>query len=251
MWQDCLGNENFNKQFKLICNLNPDIICLQEATWKYNDIKNDSNIIRFIEKGYHYIISSHNELLNNLSYGILVLSKTKYINWEIINLTTEFSQEKFSCIKFNININNFDIYAYVTHLDVHDNTDNSRSKQLEIIFNNINNIESNNIILLGDFNLLDKEQISTKNWEYIYKHDVLRGVETKSNAINIVKCNNFIDAYNYIKKSIPLLTCCYDRRVDYIFLKKNIEIGINDINVIESNVSDHLPMILDCKLLTI
>ena len=76
------------------------------------------------------------------------------------------------------------IHIFECHLDLYDNTDNSRCLKLLIIFKKINLIKNNNnILLLVDFNLLNKYQLNENEWNYIKRHDPLRNIDTKSIAI--------------------------------------------------------------------
>ena len=143
--------------------------------------------------------------------------------------------------------NILEFHLFGTHLDVWDNTEISRINQLNLIINEINKIQNPNIILLGDLNLLYKNQINNSDWNYILEHDKLRNVETLSIAINKIIDNNFIDSFDLIGKNPPKLSCCFDRRIDYIFLKKNIKFMVKNTFTVYSNCSDHLPIIIDLE----
>lgn len=237
---------NFDNQFKVIQQINPDILIIQEAVWEDNS--EDSRINKIRDLGYNHIIYSQDEILeDNQCYGLLLFSKLKIINSEIINITQKKSIENCSCIYCQISFKNTIFHLFGTHLDVYDNTEEYRIFQLNKIFNKINQIKDNNIILLGDFNLLNKYQIKKQQWNYIVTHDKMRNVETVSKAIDTIINNNFIDSYDILDKEPPSTTCCFDRRIDYIFLKKNYQFEIIDTNVVITNSSDHLPLILDIK----
>lgn len=83
------------------------------------------------------------------------------------------------------------------------------------------------VIVVGDFNLLpNTESIKLLNNELI----------------------NLIDKY-YIKSTRPYLDDGLDKGklvCDYIFV--NDKVTVNDFKVIESNISDHLPLILDFEI---
>ena len=83
------------------------------------------------------------------------------------------------------------------------------------------------VIVVGDFNLLpNTESIKLLNNELI----------------------NLIDKY-YIKSTRPYLDDGLDKGklvCDYIFI--NDKVTVNDFKVIESNISDHLPLILDFEI---
>lgn len=239
-WNSRLIEDNFKNQFDIINKLKPDIIFLQECTWLSDQ---DYKIKLFKLIGYEHIILSKTTILeNNNYYGNIVFSKFPIKYHSIIDLTVNGCIDNHNCIHINI----FDIDIFGLHLDVYDSSDKTRIDQLNIIFKYINdNISSNNIIILGDFNLLNKYQIKKETLEYIIKHDKLRNVDTSFKAIETILNNNFIDIYDLINKDYPALTCCFDRRIDYIFIKKDNNLNIKDINCVISDTSDHYPLILD------
>jgi len=239
-WNSRLIVNNFKNQFEVINKLNPDIIFLQECTWLNND---DNKIKSFKQIGYKYVILSKTTILeNNNYYGNITFSKFPIKYHSIIDLTVDGCIDNHNCIHINI----FDIDIFGMHLDVYDSSDKTRINQLNILFKYINeNISSNNIIILGDFNLLNKYQLNKETIEYIIKHDKLRNVVTHFEAIDTILNNDFIDIYDFINKDFPKLTCCFDRRIDYIFVKKSHNLNIKDINCIKSDISDHYPLILD------
>lgn len=244
MWNNPINIPNFDKQLNIIKLINPDILMIQEATWNL-DFDNHEKILTFKQLGYKYIVKSQNNIENNIIYGNLLISKIPFKNQDIIDISLEDYQEKHTCIHIELDNN---IHIFGTHLDVVDNRDMTRTIQLENIFRKINSIDSPNIILLGDLNLLYKQQLTQEQWNLQINYDKYRNVETRSMAINTIINNNFVDSFDLIKKKPPPLTCCYDRRVDYIFIKKNHKLEILDTQEIISNTSDHYPLIIDLKI---
>ena len=248
MWNSRLKNNTFESQLNVIEKINPDIFILQEALLEENDIKID----KIKNLGYSDIIFSKNDKMDNGKYyGNIVFSRYKIVEHQIIDISNkEFCCENYSCIYLKIKVNKKILHIFGTHLNVYDSTEKFRSYQLNKIFSYINNIDSENIVLLGDLNLLNKYQIENEKLLYIKKHDELRNIETVSKAIDIIINNNFIDSFDYVNKSPPFTTCCFDRRIDYIFIKKNFQYKIIDTNIAITNTSDHLPIIVDIDLST-
>ena len=89
-------------------------------------------------------------------YSDVIENSSIFTDSYLIDISTDCTDEKFSCIKMNLLIKKTNIFLFMTHLNVHDNSDIARSKQLEIIFDEIKKVESDNVILLGDLNLLYK-----------------------------------------------------------------------------------------------
>ena len=137
------------------------------------------------------------------------------------------------------------IHIFGTHLEVYDSTDNSRIQQLEKIYQIINTIDSPNIILLGDLNLLYQPQLTQIQWDYQVSHDKRRNIITSSKAYKTIINNNFIDSFDYLNLSPPPISSCYDRRIDYIFIKNNFSYQCTNTQIVHTNVSDHLPIYLD------
>lgn len=239
MWKN-IYKDNFDEQLHFIKKINPDILLLQEAIWQN---ENDDKIQKLTSLGYISKILSSNDSIENNCYGLILLSKFHIKTNKIIDITLDNMNEHYSCIYANI----LEFHLFGTHLDVWDNTELSRINQLNLIINEINKIQNPNIILLGDLNLLYKNQINNSDWNYILEHDKLRNVETLSIAINKIIDNNFIDSFDLIGENPPKLSCCFDRRIDYIFLKKNIKFLAKNTFTVYSNCSDHLPIIIDLE----
>ena len=240
MWNN-IYSENFSQQLDSIKTINPDILLLQEATWENED---DVKIKDFKNIGFNHILLVKNDILQNMNYGLILFSKYPIKSKKIMDITLDDMSQHFSCIYANI----LDLHLFGTHLDVWDSTDKTRIKQLSKIFFEVNKIKDENIIFMGDLNLINKKVLTDEKWQYLCEHDKLRNVETHSDAIEIINNNKFIDSFNFLNESPPSLTCCFDRRIDYIFLKKHFKHKIVDTFIVYNNYSDHLPVIIDIRL---
>ena len=103
--------------------------------------------------------------------------------------------------------------------------DKKTIKQSEFILSNI--IDNIPCIVLGDFNLLP---------------------ETESIKLINNKMINLINKYN-IKTTRPTFDDGLDKGnlvCDYIFV--NDKIKVNDFRVLESDISEHLPLLLDFEI---
>jgi len=245
-WMNSIHQPNFNNQLDVIAQLDPDVFILQEAVFNNSVPDNDHHINRFIQLGYsHYIYSKDTPVDNNsnLSYGNILFSKIPFINHRIIDTSINNSNnENYSCLY--VELPN-DIHIFGTHLEVHDPTDNSRIIQLEKIYQVINTIHSPNIILLGDLNLLYQPHLTPQQWDYQVLHDKNRNIITTSKAHQTITNNHFTDSFDFLHKIPPIISCCYDRRVDYIFIKNTFHHYCDNTQIVNTNVSDHLPIYLD------
>lgn len=247
-WMNAIHQPNFDNQVAVIRQLNPDVFILQEAVLDISLSDNDPHIKRFIDLGYIHHLFSNDVLLDpqsNISYGNIIFSKIPFIHQRIINTSIEDNNDKHSCLYVELENN---IHLFGTHLDVYDSTDNNRKKQLQMIYQVINTIDSPNIIFMGDLNLLYKPQLTPLQWNYQLSHDRERNIITSSHAYQTIINNHFIDGFDYLKRPPPPISCCYDRRVDYIFIHQNFNHLCKDTQVVNTNVSDHLPIFLDVIL---
>ena len=248
-WMNAIHQPNFDNQVEVIRQLNPDVFILQEAVLDISLSDNDPHIKRFIDLGYSHYLYSNDILLDansNMSYGNILFSKIPCIHHRIINTSIgNTNNEKHSCLYVELENN---IHLFGTHLDVYDSTDGNRKKQLQMIYQVINTIGSPNIIFMGDLNLLYKPQLTPLQWKYQVSHDRDRNIITSSHAYQTIINNHFIDSFDYLKRSPPPISCCYDRRVDYIFIHQHFTHLCNDTQVVHTNVSDHLPIYLDVIL---
>jgi endonuclease/exonuclease/phosphatase family metal-dependent hydrolase len=136
-------------------------------------------------------------------------------------------------------IKEFDIWIYNVHLDPYDKTGKTREKQINYILKKINKISNfKRSILLGDFNTLNLKDYTNEKIEYMnyYEYDFL----SHNNFGDIPKY--FIDSlqkYNIINPE----TSVYKKRVDYIFISKDL--NYHNSYIIPFSTSDHLPVIIE------
>lgn len=248
----CIKLDNIKDIIELISKDEYDIITLQEVMRKIEDSAfdryNKSNLIKSnLDYNYSFFgplwIANHHEKNNVISkdFGGLVeqgneiLSKYPiiqsenifyYKNYSDFTDVTKFRQEDhpraFENIILNVNSKKLQI------INVHgiwnkDKTGDERTiKQSEIILSYVRNDIP--CIITGDFNLLP----NTKSIQKINQ-----------------KMTNLIEKYN-IHSTRPTFDDGLDKGnivCDYIFV--NDKVKINSFKVIESNVSDHFPLVLD------
>lgn len=251
----CIKLDNANNVIELISNDKYDIVTLQEATRKIEDAVfdkyNKSNIIKS-NTDYKYSffgplwIANHHEKNNSISQdfgglieqGNEVLAKYPmiqsenvfyYKNYSDFTDTTNFRQEDhpraFENVILNINDKKLQIINVHGIWNKDKIGDERTMNQSEVILSYVR--DDIPCIITGDFNLLP-------NTESI-------------NKIN-KKMTNLIEEYN-IQSTRPTFDDGLDRGdlvCDYIFV--NEKVRVNDFKVLNSNVSDHLPLILDFDL---
>lgn len=136
-------------------------------------------------------------------------------------------------------IKEFNIWIFNLHLDPYDKTGDTRKKQITYILNIINKISNfKRSILLGDFNTLNLKDYSDKKLDYMYKYEP----EFLSNNDLGDIPKYFIDSLS-INNIINPETSMYKKRVDYIFISKDLP--FHKSYIIPFSTSDHLPVIID------
>ncbi len=144
----------------------------------------------------------------------------------------------------NIKINNKDIDIVTTHLDVFDETEETRLKQIQEIIDKY----GNDIILLGDFNSLQKRDYSEDYWDKITNDDKIRSVISQTKVTDYLKSIKMKDCYTKLHKNEPIISVWSMRRVDYIFMNKKTKYDVINCFIYPSLASDHLPLVVDIKI---
>lgn len=248
----CIKLDNVNKIIDFISSGEYDIVTLQEVMRKIDDTVfdkyNSSNIIK-ANTNYNYNffgplwIANHHEKNKVISkdfggfaeQGNEILSKYPivkcenvfyYKNYSDFTDTTNFRQEDHSRAFENIvlNINGKQLQIINVHgIWNKDKIGDERTvKQSEVILSYVRNDIP--CIVTGDFNLLP---------------------DTDSIKILNKKMTNLIEKYN-IQSTRPTFDDGLDKGdlvCDYIFV--NDKVKINNFKVLDSDVSDHLPLVLD------
>jgi endonuclease/exonuclease/phosphatase family metal-dependent hydrolase len=245
-----LGNEiNINTEKKLIV----------DTTELYNDISN---------YGYHktIICNSVPSWFNSL-YGNMVLVHDRICNKDVKCLETEETihtfdksdetvqvsgkhqgtQETRCFILLKAKYNNYNLYIYVTHLDVASET--LRTEQINYIITDSKKYsESNDVVfIMGDFNSFNKEDLndldSRKNLpkgNYMEKWINDTYVNKNGSVLESLMENKFFDCHS---KNKELMTTWNTTRVDFIFCNKKMD-GDFRAEYLYTLNSDHIPVIL-------
>lgn len=237
MWYDCFDKTNVKNICDIIFSSKADIIGLQEIMFNKRTIQIKKFIEIAKENGYEYYRFCDVDGTNCL------LSKYPVIESKVYSLEKDSveNQNRYAIIG-KIKINKKILNIIVTHLDVFDETGETRKKQAHQIIDKLNINE--NYILLGDFNSLKQDDYEEKQWINIVKDDNKRGVDTICDTIPIFEKNNFVDCFS--KKSCEHYnnTVWSNRRVDYIMVKQN-NIKIDKCFVLHATESDHCPVVMD------
>ncbi|KRX07033.1 Endonuclease/exonuclease/phosphatase [Pseudocohnilembus persalinus] len=143
-------NERHQELRKIISSLNPDIICLQEATEMFQNYLYQDKQIR-----QNYFISGY----KIHGYGCLLLSKFP-LKFELLQFTE--SQNR-SLIYGVTNVNGQQFCVATTHLESGQDQINKekRQQQMNLIVNELNKYK--NVVLMGDFNFDNADEFKLLN----------------------------------------------------------------------------------------
>jgi hypothetical protein len=231
---------NSNKEiYKFIQNIDPDFISLIE----YHNFPNDN---------YFFNLNYNKTLLEqSKDYGILSLSNIKpdILNKKYIGnlINIEFEKSGFTHALIN------DINIITIHLDVFDETGNTRLDEFLEIHTYIVTNALQNVLLIGDFNEMLLDQTHPLYNEYLNEFSKRTGLDKIPNKVhNILNRLNYINLYSLFDcDEIPKFSCWSGKLVDYAFIWKptwNNNFQIIDLNMPMIPYSDHLPIVIDIKI---
>jgi len=256
-----LFKNSSNEILKIVGELEPDIANFQEFN------------THFYMDGYKQF---YKETMINENLGLATLCKTKWNKWtqyggHNINKTSDewrkyketydiggidSDKRGFIHIKVPIVKNNkvMNINIINTHLDVWDETANTRYFEINNIVQFIEKHKLINVILLGDLNDINLKLLPETlqgelqlNFKKRFKELGKSGIPKK--VFQYLYKVGFVDSYELTKKPSPLYSCWTSRKVDHILIYKptwNLE--IDGLYIHYNNYSDHLPLIIDLKI---
>lgn len=234
MWKNINNKIKYQEMIELIKESNADIVGLQEAMLHDKMIsksyKND-----FEKIGYKY------QFVANEKHGInILLSKIEIENIKILKLKQDPVKKLnryaiFGTINLNQKIN-----IVVTHLDVYDETEETRLNQIKFIVESVEKMNfSNKTIIMGDFNCLRSKDYTENDWKRIRTHDL------KRNVTSMTLVTDYLEQQKYQTFNLDMSVWSM-RRVDYIYTK-NITNFIN-FSSYPSDLSDHYPIYVDLQI---
>lgn len=238
LFRDINNKYSLDKIKNLIDNSNSDIVILYEAVFfkKYKTLF--ENI--FAKSNYKYTIYC------NEKYGInILLSKFPIVYSKIITLSKDpIKKMNRYAIKATINIDDKKLNIIACHLDVFDETEETRKRQIMQILNEIDTT----YLLFGDLNSLRKSDYTEKEWIEFEYDAMMRNTKANTLVTDLIEKNNFIDCWNFINKNSPKVTVWSMRRVDYMFVGKDFMHKINNCNLLIDSTSDHFPLYMDIDI---
>ncbi|WP_233881276.1 endonuclease/exonuclease/phosphatase family protein [Virgibacillus halodenitrificans] len=223
------GKLDLNRIAEVIEDAEADIIGIQEVDRYYGARSDFQDQAKELAKilGYHYVYGANLNLApaegreENRQYGTGILSKYPIIDSENI-LLNSFGNEQRGLLRAKINVRGVHVNFYNTHLGL---TVNERVAQVEEI-NNVKNIFPGPSVLVGDLN-----------------------AEPNSEEFQLLLNNgNFVDTFadedEEDANTFPVIDPI--KRIDYILTSPHIE--YSDQEVIDTQASDHLPLVTELTI---
>lgn len=237
MWMDCDKNNNTNQVFETIEKINADVICLQEVLSYKNKLS-----VEMLEKNLKNLGYKYHKMCTSIGINIIA-SKYEITKSSVLKLHKSPRVNRYA-LYCNINVNNKNIDIVTTHLDVFDESEEIRLKQITEIIDKY----GNEIILLGDFNSLQKCDYTEEYWNKIINDDKKRNVISQTRVSDYLNSVDMVDCYTKINPDEQVISVWSMRRVDYIFMNKKTKYKILDCFLYPSLASDHLPMVVDIDI---
>ena len=236
------AGEDTAKILLTIKNIEADIIVLQEVSFVYPEVKKMfESYISDIGFKYTTFCKAHDVF--GAFFGNYIISKFPIINTKIIKL--EKNTEGRCAIQANIKLaNNKELTIVGTHLDVYDETEQVRVRQIKDILKHIE-INNKNVILTGDFNSMRRKDYSDVEWNTIVQQEKVRGFNAVSLVTDLLETQGWQTSFTKINATPPKSTVWPSRTVDHIYVNSDFSFPILGSYVYHNSSSDHIPVIID------
>jgi len=243
---------NFENIIKVIKKINADVIVLQEVV-----LSDKFDTIKLFEKmGYKYWAFC--KTVNHGSFGNMLLSKypiIKSVITKLFDADKKIKKQQRGFVNMRIQLpNNKAVSVYGTHLDVYDESENTRLAEIQELIEFTKQDKNQNIIVTADFNAVRKQDYQYKIndklvWDLVNKSNKSRfGINTPTKALDELASESFVDSFTKSTIPGPKFTVWSGTVVDFIFLNKNWNLPISGCYVMYTSESDHIPVIMDVKV---
>lgn len=272
------ANEPSSTQIiNVIEKIDPDLICLNEATIGYNDYSEELLDFFYLLKNYHMIAFCNNVPSWFAStYGNMILIKKKIMRVLLINPTNYFSynlctsntkcflNQRISVYKDPVPIrkDNFDNYratetrcfvkislgsfdVICTHLEAYQK-ETRKNQFIEMM-----TYVTRKTIIMGDFNIINTTVYknapnSDIEWEVIKQRNSLDNDKDKNEIVEIKQKYNLKDAFELKNITYNGFTSWTNTIVDYmLFTSEWTSDEVSNIFLYFTMASDHIPMFID------
>jgi len=246
---------------QVITTLNPDIIILEEAFNLNSRFGPEENKLNDYDSLHFGLFGGYlGDQFGNTLLWKKNLKLAKPI--EALKYQNPSRGEPRAYIKALFNLSSGkQLLFYGTHLDIHDKTDDVRTKEVQEVIDDVKTSNIPNIIYAGDFNAVREKDYDNATWllaeqEYLAfanKPGAPKVEKMPTQALKHLMDNGFEDCFTITNPTAkfpgPQFTVWTGTVVDFIFLKKDTwNLPIAGCYVYYSAASDHLPIIMDIDL---
>lgn len=253
MWTNLSEQSNFENIRSVIKKLAPDIIILQEV----NEWGKTYNY--FTQLGYSQCAASC--ITKNPCFGPAIFAKNCEVNYQTGRVFKHQwnSARELSYVRLDIEIKGKHVSIYGTHLEVEqfatqESVEEVRKKQLEEIFDDMQKLSHQNVILAGDFNSVRAQdyyyQVGQINaWDMLQKmYEAILNKPYYPVVLDLVAKNKFRSSFELLDWQGPKFTNWSGNVLDFIFVSPSWNFPVVGSYVYYTDVSDHLPVIVDIKI---
>lgn len=261
----------------VIDNLQADILCLQEVRFRSKQEWEDyKKILRTM--GYKYGLDAFADMRHHVQndksfFGNWIISKypltknphVQHFNnqYDATKLKNAARDHAYRCFEqTTTSTPSGETYSiYTLHLDVFDESEQIRLKQIQELVDATEQDQSDHVILTGDFNSVRPQDYRDGQWELIQKDNASRtsfwadstlgSATTPTMVLDYLQEHGFVDCFTKNNMEGPQFTTWAGTTIDFIMIKDKKEenpLPIDDCNVYYNADSDHIPVIMDIKL---
>ncbi|MCX5921745.1 MAG: endonuclease/exonuclease/phosphatase family protein [Candidatus Dependentiae bacterium] len=255
-WKDSHNNKNFDGMMRVIQDINADILVLQEVS-----VFNQSIMQKAFENlGYICNESLFAQAANHYGcpFGNMIVSKYPLVQ-EPVKKTFEADKkligERRCYVKTEIDLpHQKKVTIYGTHLDVYDETEKLRTKEIQELVDTIAQ-QSGPCIIAADCNAVracDYQYTVGNNkcvWDLLNDMNKKRlRIDTPVQALKALESNYFKDCFTKNNQQGPKCTVWSGTVVDFMWLNKQWNLPIAGCYTYYSAASDHMPVIMDFNI---
>lgn len=248
-WKDPYEKSTLQEIMRVISDINPDVIVLQEALLCDNSIKKAFEALGYAHQSFCRAAQGR------CSFGNLILSKYPFAEQPTPKTFAEDKKhrgEQRCYVKAQIQLpHDKTITLYGTHFDVYDATEHRRTKEAEELV--ADSAQLTNCMIALDANAVRQSDYNyTVNnssvWQMLNANHMQRtGIPAPTKALNILE-SSFTDSFRKGNQPGPKFTVWTGTTVDFLWLKKEWNLKLKGSYVYYTGVSDHLPVFVDVDL---
>ena len=119
---------------------------------------------------------------------------------------------------------------------------------MNLILQHIQRRGFKDVIIMGDFNSLKKDDYTEEEWSHIINSNQKRYIKTMTLVTDLMNENGYTDSFKWTKRGRENVSVWSMKRVDYIYFSKNYPHKVLNSFTIPTLISDHLPVVCDIEI---